>query len=1011
LPDVVRGRTPDSSPTGGQATAGADTRFRRSFSRLAAALLLVGVGSAAVVRVLGSHGGAVAELAAVAPPRRAVVARISGFSYAPLATDRGARSARPNWRLLAAAARAEDRSVRDPTAENVHAAGLAHLLLGGLKEAVRELRRAHSLSGDPVLAGDLGAALIQLALRDDRPADAAEALDLLIAGEGARPTADTLFNEALALETIGMSSQAAAAWQRYSQADSTSGWANEAQERLSRLQERLLLVREQSCEETEKEVLERLLPQWAEAALARRDIDERMCLRTLTLLTHEHVARHHDPFLAELAATAEGATGNGRSHLARGHLEYAEARRRYAGDELTACIETGERAARDLAEGGSAASSLALLAVASCQFSRQDFAAAKRALDSLVRERPTALDASPILRGQVDWLRALLAQERSQPDAALALFDEAIGAFASAGDTQREGAVLGLLADLDEYLGRRDQAWADLGKGLRLGQLTALRRFEMLASVVDLAARQGEPYVALRAAEAAQGRARAAGQPALAVDADILLGRARERLHDRTGSAAAYRQALIAASSIGDPAARRRAAAHAAGALANLLVETDPQAAERLLTTADASSVGDLYLGIALARAELRRRAGDLAGAAAVLRGADNRSRSEEATLSSRRERDELLNHRAALRQELVRVLVAGGRVAEALGAVDAWRAGTPRSGVADRAASGGGSATDEGPAAAYCFLALPERLLIWRIDKNGTRLAERPISRDDLARDSATVREQVTDKGARQLGRLLFEALPPLPRERLILAPDDILFDVPFAALLLPGNVAPLVAEHEVTVVPWLGSWTRRLAQRPRRPCVLLLEGAASGGDLYPQLPVLGRQGEELAAVARSYRCSSSARSPAELEAGRASLPGVVHFAGHSVVGGDGAGFLLLRSGERVMPVAAAALARWPVAGAVVVLSSCASAGGRASPTAGRDGLARAALDAGALAVVADAWPVDDDAALEFSSLLHTHLGSGETVASAVRAAQRTMMARHRQSAAWVGWRVIAGG
>ncbi|HEV8237912.1 MAG TPA: CHAT domain-containing protein, partial [Thermoanaerobaculia bacterium] len=133
-----------------------------------------------------------------------------------------------------------------------------------------------------------------------------------------------------------------------------------------------------------------------------------------------------------------------------------------------------------------------------------------------------------------------------------------------------------------------------------------------------------------------------------------------------------------------------------------------------------------------------------------------------------------------------------------------------------------------------------------------------------------------------------------------------------------------------------------------------------------------------------------------------------VVHYAGHAVAGGGAGGIILLQEHSEVEALTAEEIAGWRLRGAVVVLSSCAGADGRPSPTTGSDGLARAFLTAGARAVIANLWMVNDDDAVDFAARVHDRLATGDSPAAAVRAIQRDMLRMGKPTVAWAGWRVV---
>jgi hypothetical protein len=73
--------------------------------------------------------------------------------------------------------------------------------------------------------------------------------------------------------------------------------------------------------------------------------------------------------------------------------------------------------------------------------------------------------------------------------------------------------------------------------------------------------------------------------------------------------------------------------------------------------------------------------------------------------------------------------------------------------------------------------------------------------------------------------------------------------------------------------------------------------------------------------------------------------------------------------------------------------------------------GLARAFFQAGAHAVVASLWPLRDDEAEALFSSFYRHLGRGESLAAALRAAQIERIRAGAPAAAWAGLVVLGDG
>ncbi|MDP1572155.1 MAG: hypothetical protein Q8L86_19330 [Vicinamibacterales bacterium] len=207
---------------------------------LAASLLLVA--RVAPERVPAWLGGSdvdprFAALVEAVGEQRYVEPRLTGgFRYGPLrsATRSGSGVQTANLALLAAAGELQKAADADPTPENLHAWGVAQLLLERYDDAVHTLRAV--VGADPTAPryrADLAAALAARAAHTGNPEDWQAALDAARLARGLEPSmAEALFTEALALEAIDRGFESQAAWQRYLRWDQDSEWAAEAQRRL-----------------------------------------------------------------------------------------------------------------------------------------------------------------------------------------------------------------------------------------------------------------------------------------------------------------------------------------------------------------------------------------------------------------------------------------------------------------------------------------------------------------------------------------------------------------------------------------------------------------------------------------------------------------------------------------------------------------------------------------------------------------------------------------------------------
>jgi CHAT domain-containing protein len=267
------------------------------------------------------------------------------------------------------------------------------------------------------------------------------------------------------------------------------------------------------------------------------------------------------------------------------------------------------------------------------------------------------------------------------------------------------------------------------------------------------------------------------------------------------------------------------------------------------------------------------------------------------------------------------------------------------------------------------------------------------------------------------------------------LLALDDVLFELPFAALpevSRSGRPTFLIERHSLQVVPGAHLLVASREQpAPDRRAEGAFVGvgdpvyntadprwggppAASRGGRRPvELPRLAGSGREIRACAQLWAMSSS--RPSLLEGAEASRervlrsldqrPAVVHFATHVVSSERQRGLIalsLLPSGD-VELFSPLEIAHQRLAPRLVVLSGCGSAQGEILPGVGLMGLTRAWLAAGASTVVATRWPTPDDSGellLRFYGQLQPWTGDrpGSRPAVALQRAQVEVL----ESASW---------
>jgi CHAT domain-containing protein len=281
----------------------------------------------------------------------------------------------------------------------------------------------------------------------------------------------------------------------------------------------------------------------------------------------------------------------------------------------------------------------------------------------------------------------------------------------------------------------------------------------------------------------------------------------------------------------------------------------------------------------------------------------------------------------------------------------------------------------------------------------------------------------------AERLGRTLVEpALGDLPRavQRLVIVPDGDLHALPFEALTTGAGSRPFGEQFDIALVPSATLWLRLRRQRTpatmRTALVLadpdLAGGVALDGSRLGALPWARREAH---AIARTLQLDDSqvreGRGASERFLKSASLHDVAvsHLAAHAradeAFPDRSAGVLAPGdAGEDgwLQPREIAALS---LAGRLVVLSACESAGGSVLSGEGPLSLARAFFAGGADTVVATRWPLRDDDAAFLMERFYKALHDGNGASTAWRLARREAIDHGLPVSAWASIVVLGEG
>ncbi|HET7224388.1 MAG TPA: CHAT domain-containing protein, partial [Candidatus Eisenbacteria bacterium] len=276
-------------------------------------------------------------------------------------------------------------------------------------------------------------------------------------------------------------------------------------------------------------------------------------------------------------------------------------------------------------------------------------------------------------------------------------------------------------------------------------------------------------------------------------------------------------------------------------------------------------------------------------------------------------------------------------------------------------------------------------RLLHYHMEVRGTRLAE-------LDRHRETMRGRMREHLQALADRLLQPVLPATWEGPVRITPWGPLHRVPFHAL--PWRGAPLVEHAEVVLEPGRGG----APLGPGRHGALVVAHAAWETDAI--------EDEARSVAARLEAGGVEVERAVGAEATRARLgsraadAALVHLAGHAVYRAEHPEFSALKLADGW--ISARDLAALPLAGACVVLSACES--GPRGVVAGDEmlGLARGLRRAGASAVVASLWRVDDRATRAFMDELYRSWAAGGRLGAALCDVQRRAAAHGADVYLW---------
>jgi CHAT domain-containing protein len=301
----------------------------------------------------------------------------------------------------------------------------------------------------------------------------------------------------------------------------------------------------------------------------------------------------------------------------------------------------------------------------------------------------------------------------------------------------------------------------------------------------------------------------------------------------------------------------------------------------------------------------------------------------------------------------------------------------------------------------------MADKSLAFVISKGGVNRVELPVSEQQLSaaiqefRSFPTVSEAGGADTAQLYGWLIAPVASYLKTPLVTIVPHASLHYLPFAALA--DGTTSFGEQHTISYLP-SASALKFVSSRPiSRGSVLALSMARSEG-----MPILRFADDEARTVAALYGVHPLLGEEATETAlaTRASDASILHIAAHAELNANAPLFsrILLKGDARsdgsleLREIYDLALHET----ALVVLCACATQVGPGSAGDDLVTLNRAFLYAGASAVVASLWKVDDPATALFMKSFHTYVSNGRGKAAALSAAQADVRAKYPHPYYW---------
>lgn len=943
-------------------------------------------------------------------------------------------------------------------------ASAAELAVGRLQAAEARVTEALAYSATSWAAwNDL--AVIRLTRSGEAGEDAAEEISRAVdaamrAAELAPDRPQVWFNLSLALSRVQLRTQSVVAFERLRGLKTQSGWSDELQptkvssgsagSTWEKSRAAILDVNTRSDHAADASwfpgqarefLLLELFPAWAQALRDGR-VREAQVLgdraetiaRTLSQIDGDALHLECANELDRAAAGKMPATQS--AALFNAHIEHAEGRRLYELNQRAAAQDRFRRAAAEWARGSSPCRGWTDLDQAVALYQAGQPAAA------LERYSRVAASASRknfhSLLARTHWLRGAALLAGGEVERAQQAYRDAIALYEKSKDNWNLISIRNTAADGLRELGAHPYGWQYLSPALaRLDTVSEVRRRYLILYNASLyTGDAGLPHAALAFQEAALEQAYARGAPNTIVEGLIQRGRRHLSLDRPAAAVKDLDEAARLVPTIEASSSAAYLGAWLTRVRAELLAPTKPAQALELVNDQLIAYFQKREMTVVPALYRIRARAALAA----------NRLAEANASLSEGIAVFEQMYGTLAASHFRASYLDSAWDLFGDLIALRATRAQDPAAAfaVAERARARGPDRLDLNVSpetiarrlpvhtGLIYYVALEDRLLVWRIGAGRQEFESVPLRRTELRYLVAGYRQLIEAGAAKadllQLGSRLYQAL--LNRRwleearvsRLLLVPDDALHALPFSALIEPGSRRYAVEDLRLELVSSGQALARALPHNLASGPVVakLLAVSASSVAGHAKLPEADREVEELAKYYPDRQVlSGPASTPTELGR-RISNFEIVHFAGHAQTDlmFPWSSYLVLfpdaAHPDGLLKVEEIETWRLPKT-RLVILSACQTAVGAVFRGDGMVTLARPFLNGGVKTVVGSLWRVDDRSTRQVFTTFHDRFAAERVAGTALHAAQLSLLRSSDPTSqlakSWSGFVVIGAG